>query len=304
MDALAALLDGPRARQAFVLRTLLDPPWSLLIRDGAPLAVVALVRGNGWLVPSDAPPIALAAGDVAVVRGPEPYLLADSPDRPPQAVVHPGEVSTDAHGAPLCDVWNLGVRTWGTRADASVVLLSGTYSMDGEVSRRLLSVLPRVAVSATETALVSLLSAEVSRDAPGQSAVLDRLLDLLLISVLRAHLTRDDAPPWYRAHADPVVGHALRLLHNSPAAPWTVASLAAACSVSRAALARRFTALVGEPPMTYLTSWRLDLAADLLRDPATTLAAVAKAVGYSTPFALSTAFKRERGLSPTAHRTP
>ena len=91
-------------------------------------------------------------------------------------------------------------------------------------------------------------------------------------------------------------------MHNDPAHPWTVASLAAETGVSRAALARRFHDLVGEPPMTFLTGWRLALAADLLREPDATVGAVAQKVGYGSPFALSTAFKRVRGISPQEHR--
>ena len=91
-------------------------------------------------------------------------------------------------------------------------------------------------------------------------------------------------------------------MQNNPAEPWTVAAVAAETGVSRAALARRFHDLVGEPPMTFLTGWRLDLAADLLRQPDTTISAVARAVGYSSPFALSAAFKRVRGTSPRDHR--
>jgi AraC-like DNA-binding protein len=92
------------------------------------------------------------------------------------------------------------------------------------------------------------------------------------------------------------------MMHNNPDHPWTVASLATEIGVSRAALARRFTDLVGEPPMAYLTGWRLTLAADLLREPDATVAAVARQVGYASPFALSTAFKRVRGVSPRQHR--
>ncbi|ONI92504.1 AraC family transcriptional regulator [Saccharothrix sp. ALI-22-I] len=305
MDALAGLLDGPRARGAFLMRTVLDPPWSVRIEDRAPLCVVALVRGDGWLVPDGGVPVPLHAGDVAVLRGPDPYTLADDPATPVQAVIHPGEISTTPDGAELCEQWGLGVRTWGANADGSVVMLSGTYQLDGEVSRRLLSVLPaHLVVPRSELPLVPLLAAEITRDEPGQEAVLDRLLDLLLISVLRSWFCRPeaDAPTWYSAHADPVVGRALRLLHGDPSRPWTVGSLAEAVGVSRAALARRFTELVGEPPMAYLTDWRLTLAADLLREPSATVAAVARRVGYSTAFALSTAFKRERGISPSEHR--
>jgi AraC-like DNA-binding protein len=122
--------------------------------------------------------------------------------------------------------------------------------------------------------------------------------------VLRAWFARPDArvPGWYAASADPVVGPALRLLHHEPARPWTVATLATETGVSRAALARRFTELVGEPPMSFLAGWRLALAADLLRDPQATLGAVARQVGYGSPYALSTAFKRVRGVSPREHR--
>ena len=95
---------------------------------------------------------------------------------------------------------------------------------------------------------------------------------------------------------------AIEALHADVAATWTVESLAAVAGCSRTTLARRFTEVVGSPPMTYLTRWRLALAADLLTDTAMTLAAIARRVGYQSPFALSIAFKREFGLSPKVHR--
>ena len=100
-----------------------------------------------------------------------------------------------------------------------------------------------------------------------------------------------------------MVGRALRLLQDDPAHPWTVASLATKAAVSRAAMARRFTDLVGEPPMSYLTAWRLALAADRLRDTDDTIAVIARDVGYGSAFALSSAFKRVYGVSPQEHRT-
>ena len=185
--------------------------------------------------------------------------------------------------------------------------MTGCFQMRGEVSQRLLDAMPVLAVLTPDTwesPLVRLLDEEVVRDEPGQQAVLDRLFDLLLIAVVRAWFARPeaDAPAWYRAHNDPVIGRAVRMLHDDPAHPWTVAGLATAAGLTRARFARRFTGLVGEPPMTYLTSWRLALAADLLREPNTTVEAVARQVGYSNGFALSTAFKRVRGTSPTAYR--
>lgn len=92
------------------------------------------------------------------------------------------------------------------------------------------------------------------------------------------------------------------MLQNAPAHPWTVATLAAEIGISRAALARRFTELVGEPPIAFLTDWRLAMAADLLREPGATIGSVADQVGYGSPFALSAAFKRVRGVSPQAYR--
>jgi transcriptional regulator GlxA family with amidase domain len=136
--------------------------------------------------------------------------------------------------------------------------------------------------------------------------VLDRLLDLMLVSALRSWFDNPDteAPAWCRALDDPVVGAALRLLHDTPAHSWTVADLATKVGVSRAALARWFTALVGEPPMAYLMSWRIDLAADLLRKTDHTVGTIARKVGYANAFALSVAFKRLRGTRPSDHRSP
>jgi AraC-like DNA-binding protein len=307
MDALAGLLDGPRARGAFLVRSVLEPPWCLRIEDEAPLTVVCLVRGDAWVMPDHVDPVRLRPGDVAVARGPDPYTVADDPATPPQIVILPGGRSATLDGDELCEVMDLGVRTWGDRPDGSTMMLTGTYQMGGEISRPLLAVLPPLLVVPGDTwdsPLVPLLADEIGKDAPGQAAVLDRLLDLLLIAVLRAWFSRPDAaaPAWYRAHGDPVVGRALRLLHDDPAHPWTVATLAAKVGVSRAALARRFTELVGEPPMTYLAGWRLALAADLLRESDATIGAVARQVGYGSSFALSTAFKRVYGVRPQEHR--
>ena len=310
MDAIAGLLDGPRAREAFLLRSTLEPPWSLRIQDEAPLTVLAMVRGDAWVMADGGEePIALHVGDVAVFRGPDPYTVADDPATPPQVAIDPRQVCRGlVPGAEkLLESFSLGVRTWGNATDGSTVMLTGTYSLDGEVSGRLLRALPPVLVlreGEWDCPVVPLLADEIVKDEPGQEAVLDRLLDLLLIAVLRAWFARpgNGSPEWYRGYGDPVVGHALRLLHNNPAHPWTVAELARETGASRAALARRFAELVGEPPMAFLTGWRIALAADLLLEPGATVGSVADRVGYGSPFALSAAFKRVRGVSPQEHR--
>jgi len=269
--------------------------------------LMTVLRGNAWVIRADIDPIEVKPGDVAIIRGPEPYTVADDPDTPPQVIIHPDQSGTwvgDDEASPTMD---LGVRTWGSNPEGSTMLLSGTYLLDSEVSRRLLAALPTlVVVPACDapSTLINLLADEMLRDDPGQEAIIDRLLDLLFISTLRVWFStqESEAPGWYLAHGDAIVGPVLRLMYDDPAHPWTIAMLAKEVGVSRASLARRFNDLVGEPPMRFLKGWRLTLAADLLRDSDITIGAVASQVGYSSPYALSTAFKVANGVSPKQYR--
>jgi AraC-like DNA-binding protein len=268
---------------------------------------MAVARGSAWITPERGEPVELHAGHVAIARGPDPYVLAHPLDAEPMARIVEHDQCVTLDGRPLRRELAKGVRTWGNATDGDDVLLVGTYLVDGDVSGRLLAALPPLVVvdsSTWDSPVLAVLEAEMTRDAPGQSAVLDRLVDLVTISALRAWLSDPDgdAPGWFRAASDPVVGPALDLLHDRVADPWTVAALAREVGVSRALLARRFTEVVGTPPMSYLAEWRISLAADRLRDPGTTVAAVAQEVGYGSGFALSTAFKRLRGVSPRAAR--
>ena len=199
------------------------------------------------------------------------------------------------------------MRTWGNTARGDTQLLVGTYRVRSTVGQRLTAALPPQAVLpgfAARSGHFALLAEEITKDEPGQDVVLDRLLDLLLVAALRSWFAGPGsaAPAWYRARDDEAIGPALRLLVGNPAHGWTVATLADAARMSRAAFAKRFTELVGEPPMTFLAGWRLAMAADLLRDTDATLETVARKVGYGSPFALSTAFKRVHGVSPQEHR--
>jgi AraC-like DNA-binding protein len=305
---LTGLLDGPRARAAFVLRLVMASPWSVDVRDEAPLTVAAVLAGEVWVTPGGNQSRLLRSGEVGVVRGPDHYQFASRPDAPTEIVIHPGQRCEDLHGRPLEAPFTRGVRTWGNDPEGSTVVLIGTYEQLSETGRRLLAALPPVLAvdgARLDVPVVELLAGEAARDVPGQGAVLDRLLDLLTVSVLRRWFTDAgaDAPGWWRAAADPVVGPAIRLIQHNPAHPWTVAELAAQVGASRAAFARRFGELVGQPPMTFLTEWRLALAADRLLEPGTTIDAVATEVGYGSGFALSAAFKRVRGISPSAHRS-
>lgn len=306
MDALGDLLDGVRAHSAAFCRAILDPPWALRIADGAPLALATALRGHAWVVPDRGEPILMRTGDIAITKGPHPYTVGDDPGTEPTITVCAGNRLTTMDGLDITAEMQLAPRTSGV-PDGSAIVASGTYGVSGDVTDRLLNALPDVIHVPRDEAqfpVIELLAREVSKDDPGQQVVLDRLLDLALITTLRAWFDRPDAeaPGWYRAQADPLVGPALRLIHDDPAHPWTVASLAAKAGASRAALARRFTTLVGEPPMTYLTSWRIALAADLLRGTDATIESIARQVGYANAFALSVAFKRVRGRSPSQHR--
>lgn len=306
MDALGDLLDGVRARSAAFCRAILDPPWALRIADRAPLALATALRGHAWIVPDDGEPLLMRTGDIAIIKGPDPYTVGDDPATEPTITVHAGNRLTTMDGVDITADLRLAPRTSGT-PDGSAIVASGTYGVGGDVTDRLLNALPTVVLVPSGDAqfpIVDLLAREVSKDDPGQQVVLDRLLDLALIATLRAWFDRPDAAPpgWYRAQSDPLVGPAIQLLHDDPARPWTVASLAGLAGGSRAAFARRFTTLVGEPPMTYLAGWRIALAADLLRGTNATIDAIARSVGYANAFALSVAFKRVRGVSPSEHR--
>lgn len=308
MGDFGGLLDGPRARGAFALRTVMTPPWSMRILAESPLTVLAMVRGHAWVVSDDGEPVRLDAGDVAVTRAPDHYNVADDPATEPDVVIHPGQRCCNLEGESLEERMMHGIRTWGNDPHGSTLMLVGAYESPGDISDRLLRALPPVlslSNSTWDSPLVALLCDEMAKDVPGQAAVLDRLIDLLLIAILRAWFTRPEAetPAWYRAQSDPVVSAALQAMHGEPAHPWTLAKLAAKIGVSRTALARRFQDVVGESPMRFLTEWRLALAADLLCEPEATVGTVAEQVGYSTPFALSTAFKRVRGISPQEHRS-
>ena len=307
MDPLGGLLSGPRARGAFVVRTLLAAPWSIEIQDEARLSVhlSESVDTAGLTVPDKTGPThtrELLEGAIALVRGPGHYRLADRADRRPQVVVHPDQSCTTLDGTPVSPIGAFGVRTWGNDADGPTEIVSGTYLDAGEVSRAVLDALPEVVVPTPgdwSRPLIDLLATASQSNEPGQQVVLDRILDLLLIATLRAWFDQpENAPGWYRGHQDPVVAQAVGLIHAHPEKPWTVDALARASGMSRASFARRFTGLIGRSPMLFLADWRLTLAADLLLNPGNTLAAVARQVGYSTPFALSNAFKRARGISP------
>ena len=285
----------------------MSTPWSLRILAESPLTLIAGVKGEAWIAPDEGEPVRLGPGDIAVTRAPDHYNVADSPATQPQVIIHKGQRCCDLDGNSVLEEMTHGVRTWGNDPDGETMFLVGAYEHLSDISDRLLRALPPVlSVSHAdwESPLVPLLCEEVVKDEPGQAAVLDRLLDLLVTAVLKAWFAQHDTrrPEWWRFQGDRIVERALRLMHDDPARPWTLGELASASGASRASLARRFHELVGEPPMTFLKNWRMAMAADLLCQPDETVGTVAEKTGYATPFAFSAAFKRIRGMSPQQHR--
>jgi len=305
VDVLADLLHRARAHGAVFAHSTFHAPWGLEITDHGPLSFHAILGGGAWLLPPEeagSEPIRLEAGDVALVRSPYAHRLVDDPATPTRPIS-------------MAEEWRVPGDPYRYRNDGvgqPTVLLCGAFRFEGDICAGLLDALPPVLCLhggegediVSLHGAVRLLAAEFSRDAPGQQAVLDRLLDLLLVFALRSWFRRPDAaaPPWYRALDDPEIGNALRLIHAEPARAWTVDSLAANVGLSRAAFARRFAGLVTEPPLTYLTRWRMAIAAELLRETDSTIATVAREVGYQNEFAFATAFRRVVGDAPTRYR--
>jgi AraC-like DNA-binding protein len=232
-----------------------------------------------------------------------------TPDDAPRTL-HFGDVVLTPHGTEhaLGDLVDLGPAA----AEVPTSLLCGAYRLDRTRSHPLLATLPDVVHLPSQFgrhpalhSAVSLLGDELRSPRQGSAAALSTLLDLLLVYVLRAWLDDESgrgAPGWSAALTDPVVSAALSAMHGDPAHPWTVEELGRAANLSRAAFARRFTGLVGEPPLTYLTWWRLSLAARLLKEGGASLDSIARSVGYGSQYAFANAFKRAHGIPPGRYR--
>lgn len=290
-----------------MLRSQLAAPWSICIEDEAPLSVVGVTNGTAMLMATGRDPVRLCAGDVAIVRGTTSYTLADEADTPPQARILPGQVCVSSDGSPLEVMRSLGIRTWGNSYEPMTTLITGTYESIGEVSRSLVESLPDVVVVESDVnsqPLLAFFAEQAVLEAPGQVVILNRVLDLLLVTTLRTWMSYNpkEAPLWFAAHDDEVVASALSAMHEQIDMQWDLPALASEVGVSRATLAKRFTDRLGTSPMTYLTSLRMAMAADMLFEGSTQVQQVATAVGYSSAFAFSSAFKRHYGLSPRAYR--
>jgi AraC-like DNA-binding protein len=309
MDALAAVLAAAGVRGTIAATVNAAEPWGLTL-DAVPRAAFhAIAEGAAWLSVHDSPGARgdpgtwLMPGDIILLPGGAPHTLASAPG----ARTQPWErLAAEQALAPGGEI-TVGTGTAQTR------ILCASYHQDPALTLPLLTLLPDVLhipasrASPGLDATVRLLAQELARPQPGAAAVLNRLVDILLVQVLRTWLatspSRPGPPSWLSALTDPVAGPALATLHAQPGRPWTVGSLAASTGVSSATLARRFTASVGETPAAYLTRWRMDLAAQRLRDTDDTIGAIARSLGYTSEYAFNRAFTRHRHTPPGRYRT-
>ncbi len=286
-DAVAALTVAPALSVQLRTRT----PWGLRFGGRRGFGFHVVVHGECLLLREGARPMVLRAGDVVLMPGGAVHALADSVASEPVELVVDRRVERVTVGG----------------EGAETVVVSGAYRIEAGLRHPLLAGLPDVVHLPGPRqdrlgAAVELLAAEIEARDPGGDAIVTALVDALLIYILRAWHD-GNATGWTAAMADQAIGHTLHRMHSDPAEPWTVDRLAAEIGVARATFIRRFTRLVGEPPLTYLTRWRMITAARLLRRDRAPLAAVARAVGYRSEFAFAKAFKREYGIAPGAYRT-
>ncbi|CAM5571870.1 AraC family transcriptional regulator [Streptomyces tanashiensis] len=301
MDVLSDAIAAMRTGLPHSSRTVRLAPWGVRYPSSDSAGFHVVLQGTAWLLPpDDAAPVRLAPGDVVLFAHGTGHGIADHP------------------GTPLVDVLPAPDGSWPTRPDRGpvgteeIVLLCGAYRLSRARAHPLLTELPpfvhvpaRVGAHPRLRAAVDLLGAELAEPQPGSDAIVPALLDTLLLYLLRTWWLAergDRSTGWSAALSDPSVAGALRALHGDPARAWTVEELGALGGLSRAAFARRFTALVGRPPLAYLTWWRMTTAGRLLRSDDLPLRAVAERSGYSSEFAFAKAFKREYGVAPGQYR--
>ncbi|MFC4115406.1 AraC family transcriptional regulator [Nonomuraea zeae] len=303
MDVLSDVIALMRTGRARSARVEWQAPWGQRfpsVPGSAGFQVV--LQGSAWLLPPDGEPIALSVGDVVFFPHGHGCVLADSPSTPV--------------AEPECDPLDDGLGLFASASidgPATTVLLCGGYRLDPGMAHPILRELPdvihlpaRLGLHAELRAAVESLGAEIRHPRLGADTVVTSLLDMLLLYILRAWFTTEpghcEVDGWAQALTDPVVSVALDAIHRDLAHPWTVEELGARAGLSRAAFSRRFSTLVGRPPLAYVTWWRLATAARLLRASGAPLGEIATEVGYGSEFAFANAFKREHGMAPGRYR--
>lgn len=290
-----------RTGRPAAVRTEAYAPWGLRFGPVAGAGFHMVLQGSCVVIAPGGDPVALSPGDLVFLHSGREHVLADQPGSP--IVAFEAEATHERSVIGRVDVPGPGPRC---------VLLCGAYKLDLERPHPLLRDMPelvhlpaRPGEHGALRAAVDLLSAEVEHAGPGRDAIVPSLIDALLVYLLRAWLADQQGVHvrgWAAALSDPSIGAALHGIHDDPAHPWSVASLGQCAGMSRAVFARRFTDLVGEPPLAYLTRWRMTTAGKLLRESDLPVDAVARRSGYMSEFSFARAFKREFGVAPGGYR--
>lgn len=272
-----------------------------------------VTEGRCWGGLGGEAPQALEPGDVLVVPHGDAYYLADPPDALPSygSAEAMAFFRRMAAGEIPSTIREGGRDTLAAASVRRTQFICGFLGCDLRPFNPVLGTLPRVlrigaGGSPTDRLrhLVAFALAELRGPSSGSRDVLLRLAELMFVEVVRRYLATAPATEasWLAGLNDPLVARALAQLHGAPARRWTLEELAVRSGTSRSALAERFAHLVGQPPMHYLTQWRLQLASRLLDEPLAKVGAVAAAVGYESEAAFSRAFKKSTGLPPARWR--
>ncbi|BCL15041.1 AraC family transcriptional regulator [Micromonospora sagamiensis] len=303
-DPLGEALHLLEVRGAFYCRSEFTTPFGLELPpyEGY-LWFHVITRGSCWLEAPGAQPRRLAASELALVPHGQGHRLRSEPDAATPSIF---ALEREQLGERYEILRHGG---GGERVD----MVCGAVRFDHPAAGRLLALLPQILTvdpASSPTRLewlrstLRLMELEADGLRPGGETVITRLSDVLVVQALRAWLESDPAARsgWLGALQDPLIGRAISLVHREPGREWTVASLADQVPMSRSAFAARFTELVGEPAMSYVTRWRMHLAATALRDEGATVAELASRFGYRSEAAFARAFKRVVGSPPGAVR--
>jgi AraC-like DNA-binding protein len=302
VDILASVLRTAAVRGSVAATLRAGESWGLRLSEVPGAAFHAVTSGTAYLSVPGRPDTRLVSGDVVLLPSGAEHVLASGPGVEPQPFDHlRAEAALHAGGELLVG-----------EPPATTQIVCASYEHDPAARSSPFTSLPELvhipalaAPPGLRTSL-SLISDELGDGGPGVRAVLDHVVNIVLIQVLRAWVgergSDELAPSWLRGLSDPITRHALTELHRDPAYPWTTSVLADRVGVSRATLGRRFASEVGATPGDYLGSWRMEVAARRLRAGDDTVGRIAQSVGYRSEYAFNRAFARQYGAPPGRYR--
>ena len=315
MDAFSEILSGVKLNGALFFSAEFSAPWCFaspasntlapLLAPGAPHLVIYhfVIDGAAFVQLPDGQSIELGPGDIVVLPHGDPHVMTSAK----------GVTAASLTSAIISKVQSRDLRPMQAGGGGeSARYVCGYMSCDPFLSRPILSGLPPVfkvnirtdrSGHWLESSILHLVE-EAASGQVGSEAMLAKLSEALFVETLRRYVAAlpEEQTGWLTGSRDPIVGKSLGLLHSRIAHPWTIAGLADEVGISRSALVERFTRFLSEPPMTYLTRWRLQLAARLLEKTSRGVADIAGEIGYESEAAFNRAFKREFGQPPGRYR--